>query len=412
MDKNELYSIIKPLVVPFILLLYAFFTYCLIFVYPETKVAPLQGSMSSHELIEMENRIRATSAQIAGGFAILIGLLLTWWRISITERRVAVSEDNLEISKEGQITERFTRAIDQLGKPELEIRLGGIYALERISKESEKDYWPIMEILTSYVRINSAVPETIDKAEEAGIDIQAICTILVKRELNYVNGEPGILNLKRTNLKRVDLNNANLEYADLRDSNLEEANLEQADLKHADLRGSYLEQANLFEAHLGQSRLEKVRFWNAGLMAAHLEDANLYKADFKSAALSGADLRGANLIEATLIKANLMSAHLEKTNLEGADLRGADLLRTDFREAKLEGADLRGADLWEADLREANLEGAKLDAAKLRGANLEGAIGLTINQLSKAHTLYNSKFSIDVSRLKGTHPLLFEKPKD
>ena len=41
----------------------------------------------------------------------------------------------------------------------MEIRLGGIYALERISNESEKDYWPIMEILTAYVRKNSSVEE-------------------------------------------------------------------------------------------------------------------------------------------------------------------------------------------------------------------------------------------------------------
>ena len=28
----------------------------------------------------------------------------------------------------------------------------GIYALERIAKESREDYWPVMEILTAYVR--------------------------------------------------------------------------------------------------------------------------------------------------------------------------------------------------------------------------------------------------------------------
>ena len=32
------------------------------------------------------------------------------------------------------------------------IRLGGIYALERIARDSEKDHGPIMEVLTAYVR--------------------------------------------------------------------------------------------------------------------------------------------------------------------------------------------------------------------------------------------------------------------
>jgi hypothetical protein len=86
-------------------------------------------------------------AQILGGTALLSGLYFTW--------------RTLQVNREGQITERFTRAIDQLGKTDekgyklLEIRLGGIYALERIAGESEEDYGPIMEILTAYVRQHS-----------------------------------------------------------------------------------------------------------------------------------------------------------------------------------------------------------------------------------------------------------------
>ena len=81
----------------------------------------------------------------------------------LLRRSKGLHRKNLKIAQEGQITERFTRAvdqlgaIDQLGNPAIEIRLGGIYALERIANESEKDYWPIMEILTAYVRKNSPV---------------------------------------------------------------------------------------------------------------------------------------------------------------------------------------------------------------------------------------------------------------
>jgi hypothetical protein len=86
-------------------------------------------------------------AQILGGTALISGLYFTW--------------RTLQVTSEGQITERFTRAIDQLGKFDderkklFEIRLGGIYALERIARESPEDYWPIMEILTAYVRHNA-----------------------------------------------------------------------------------------------------------------------------------------------------------------------------------------------------------------------------------------------------------------
>jgi hypothetical protein len=46
----------------------------------------------------------------------------------------------------------YLGANDSEGKKQFETRLGGIYALERIAKDSEADHWPIMEILTAYVR--------------------------------------------------------------------------------------------------------------------------------------------------------------------------------------------------------------------------------------------------------------------
>ncbi|MCA1666553.1 MAG: hypothetical protein LC793_03970, partial [Thermomicrobia bacterium] len=59
------------------------------------------------------------------------------------------------VAREGQITERFTRAIDQLGSEKDEIRLGAIYALERIAKDSRSYQDSIMDILAAYVRRDS-----------------------------------------------------------------------------------------------------------------------------------------------------------------------------------------------------------------------------------------------------------------
>lgn len=59
---------------------------------------------------------------------------------------------NAEAAQDKQITERFTKAVEQLGSDNISIRLGGIYALERIANDSEKDHWTIMEVLTAFVR--------------------------------------------------------------------------------------------------------------------------------------------------------------------------------------------------------------------------------------------------------------------
>jgi hypothetical protein len=100
---------------------------------------------------------------ITAGVAGAVGIFFTWRgqrqtreaqeeNQQNTQAQLRHAQEELWLTRQGQITERFTRAIDQLGHDRTEIRLGGIYALERIAKESEEDHWPIMEVLTAYVR--------------------------------------------------------------------------------------------------------------------------------------------------------------------------------------------------------------------------------------------------------------------
>src|SRR3954466_2309887 len=55
-----------------------------------------------------------------------------------------------ELDRADQITERFTRAIDQLGNESLDVRLGGIYALERIARDSAEDHPQVLEVIAAY----------------------------------------------------------------------------------------------------------------------------------------------------------------------------------------------------------------------------------------------------------------------
>jgi hypothetical protein len=102
------------------------------------------------------NEARKTLAQILGGFLLLVGLNSTWQNLTLTRQPLAVSQ-------QGQITDRFTKAIEQLGTADedqkkhrkLMVRPGGIYALHRIADESERDRSAILAVLSAYVRENS-----------------------------------------------------------------------------------------------------------------------------------------------------------------------------------------------------------------------------------------------------------------
>src|SRR5215211_9295632 len=59
---------------------------------------------------------------ITAGVAGAVGIVFTWRGQRITQESLQETrkntQENLRITREGQITERFTRAIDQLGKVE------------------------------------------------------------------------------------------------------------------------------------------------------------------------------------------------------------------------------------------------------------------------------------------------------
>ena len=190
-------------------------------------------------------------AQIAGGLALLFGLYFTW-------RRVEISQKTLETQQDQQVTERFTRAIDQLGATDdegnkrLEIRLGGIYALERIAQDSPKrDYSTVFAVLSAYVRENTSrstnenakpntepnteaedQPETESQPNRPPTDVQAILEVLSRLRRLEV---PGIASAELGAGAAVDL----------READLSEAYLYRANLSGAkELTQEQLEQAN------------------------------------------------------------------------------------------------------------------------------------------------------------------------
>ncbi|MCA1993442.1 MAG: pentapeptide repeat-containing protein, partial [Coleofasciculus sp. S288] len=148
-------------------------------------------------------------------------------------------ENTLEIShniKANSIREcfsSFSKSIDQLGSNKLHVRIGAIYALERIAKDSPTDHWTIMQYLAAFVRANAPRREEEEGEEERsqniGDDIQAALTVIGRRD-----SEKDPEN-QRLNLSNTDIRGANLRDAKLQGINLSAAQLQGADLFQADL---------------------------------------------------------------------------------------------------------------------------------------------------------------------------------
>ncbi|MCZ8119706.1 MAG: pentapeptide repeat-containing protein [Microcystis sp. LE18-22.4A] len=178
------------------------------------------------------------------------------------------SQAERQLTQQRLITERFSKAVEQIGSGKEEVVIGGIYSLERIAKDSPKDQWTIMEVLTSYIRKNSPIPSNIqqlkpeerektpEKLPSVSIPVQAALTVIGRRKGDNLaettdSNKIKILDLSRTNLRGVNLNRANLN---------------RANLDGANLNGAFLEEANLNGAEgLNPEQIKSACFWEKAI---------------------------------------------------------------------------------------------------------------------------------------------------
>jgi uncharacterized protein YjbI with pentapeptide repeats len=240
--------------------------------------------------------------------------------------------EELRNSRDADVTERYTKAIEQLGNEQIAIRVGGIFALERIGHDSERDRRTVVNVLTSSLfrelpmtNGNRGAPVAMAKAEESALMV-ALMRLRRPGEANqlasYLWGNPSFEN---ADLRGAYLADSGLSKFPLFFANLSEADLSRTDLQHALLFGTNFTKANLQDADLTEAELLEANFSSADLTSANLQKADLAEVKFDSATLRSSNLQGANLKDASLIGADLTGANLTGSKLEGANFGGAKL---------------------------------------------------------------------------------------
>jgi uncharacterized protein YjbI with pentapeptide repeats len=264
------------------------------------------------------------------------------------------TRDQVVTADEVQLTNRYSMAIDQLGESgddRLQVRLGGIYSLERLARDSREDQPTVVEVLTAFVRASSdtTVPSDAEgdrafRCAEADtsnvtLDVQAALTVLGRRDE------------ARDGQARIDLSGLCL-----RGANLQDARLAETDLHRADLSSSNLVRADLSEANLQQTTLA-----NAELDRGDLSEARAMRADFSHADLYCLDGAGMYLDHAVLRSASLFELDLSSANLVEVDLFESSVNFSDLSDVPVGGADLRGATLHDVDLTNTEIGDAIVD---------------------------------------------------
>ena len=194
-----------------------------------------------------------------------------------TAQNFILSRRTFELSEQGQVTDRYTKAIEQLGSDKVDVRIGGIYALERIALDSGRDYPTVIKVLAAFIREHSreqlllSEPDIEPPEHVIRPDVQAAV---------IVNGDKG------NGRDRINLTSVNLAGADLLAADLRHVNLAGADLSGAKLTAAKLFDVNLTGADLSGADLADTNLVGADLTYADLTYAQLARADISRAVLS------------------------------------------------------------------------------------------------------------------------------
>jgi hypothetical protein len=118
-----------------------------------------------------EAALRSTTLQVIAGLVVVAGIVYTAAQFGI--------------SRETHFTDRYTKAIDQLGHDQPVVRLGAIFALKRLALNSSTDRPAVMNVLSGYLRTTAPLPEAVGippastEKPRLAPDIQAALTALI-----------------------------------------------------------------------------------------------------------------------------------------------------------------------------------------------------------------------------------------
>ena len=336
----------------------------------------------------------------------LLGAPFVIWGTVLKHRTVG-------FQKEGHLTDRISKAVEQLGAektvkrdgseetvPNIEVRIGGILSLERIAQDSTaydhgRDHVRCMEILCAYIRENAPASGAMDHSfgeweplkDDATAEERA--AHLEKRKARFGSNSLESQVYKWTRklpepradialaLRVLGRRTAAQRQAEARWGKYASPNVELVfDLPcpslpdAADDRATTADELTSYQA--------KLREWKTKIDAyagyrLDLRKTNLQRADLSDLILSGAKLQEARMEGANLFRVRMEGASLWRARLEGAGLWQARLQGADLWQALMEGANFMQAGMEGADLGLARLEGASLSRARVEGADLRQA---------------------------------------
>lgn len=371
----------------------------------------------------------AAWAPAAASSAAIAAVVLSLFTYSATN---SSTTQQYNLSRNGQIADRFSKAVELLTAGETGKRLGGIYALQQIAEESPSYRDTVKNELSGFIRVNTHrqgpdcgpsadVTKSPDLsaatsilADKPPVDDSALAHADGKKDSRWKNDAKSFIDLSGSCLRGISMERSRLEYIHLNGADIGDSAFDDANLTHASLGASgsnVMNDGSEYVAYLhsigsGSLNIFGSSFRNAILDGADLSsivinrpcDASRRTVWFHKARLKGAvmwqsvipdaDFTGAVMDDMKIAASAFVGGKFDSTtsfrnvtidqwiDLEQADLRGADLRGIRFVNPRKGQSwpkiNFRNANLYGADLRNVDLADADFSGADLREAKFDG----------------------------------------
>ena len=279
-------------------------------------------------LIILKNPIQAVISDGVRNLGLLLAASIGWfflyWRAKTTDLNVEAAEQsaeatrkNAELAEKGLITDRLTRAIEQIAHEKPYMRVGGIRDLEQIADTQEEERMKIAHILASFIRTQAVknykenelmMKEEFDAHREKRLDIEIAVTVLSRIASKLEKQKQ----FEQHSENKYDL--CSLENLDLRGLRFEGVDLSKFALEGTDFSGAWLRGANFTNAHL--FKFFGIKILRAIFFRAHLHHANFTHAYLNHAIFTEADLTATRFDNVILQNAVFDGAVVNGTHFE------------------------------------------------------------------------------------------------
>lgn len=402
------------------------------------------------ERIQAETAARDVLIKGLGGSLVFITAFIGWENLKSTQKSISVAEEK-------QITERFSKAVEMIGNEHsIHLRLGGIYALERIAKDSERDQQQVMEILAAFVRVqtsssieqDSSRPyhyksldtlrdeqweqeqdyyQYLDDPDDCemfiladhtytrspSIDIQAAVSVIGRRVKTAEESKGNVIDMSQATLKDIVFSgnydqvnfygthfispifreNTSFRGADLSETFIENLRADNVSMAEATFKKSVIIASRLSKINLNDACFSEVEF-SGGTV--------LEQCDFSRASLNSLKIGHPVPTKPRNKNSNVMCAQFEErsefkqVNFDEVEMTYSSLDDAVFELSSFENANLEGSTIRGVDFKHSNLTDVCLKHVSFGRKTVEGP-----EQKSETEAKYRLDSQYKPSRLKA-----------